>query len=224
MQVPHRCECFMPLLPWVSISGEVAKKDTKETGTVTLTGMGQVAGNFPDTKTGKIVDKNGTLAPEGRPEGLLFMIVTLVLSLLALLTFVVAITGLLGPDASWPLGTAAVLIGTATSIMLLGWQLSWIWKIIMVSEEIRKGVQPQQIGAATMTITTSTFPGLGIFIGLGLAVAAAYVFSNMVGKFTKHLWGRLAELGGLLLGGLMLALVVRAWEGKALFDAAKQFL
>jgi hypothetical protein len=210
---------FMPILPWITIAGDVEIKNSKESGSMTVSGLGTGTGSLPDFSTGKVRIRTGELAGTGRPEGLLLMCTTLAISLLALILFVTAMTGLLGETGSRSAAMAAILVLVATSVLLLIWQLTWVWKTVTLAEAIRAEADRPQVGLAARTVTSTTRPGLGLYIGMGLAVACAYVFSNLASRVSRTLWCRLAELIGLLLGGLVLLLMVRAWDAQALWDA-----
>lgn len=215
---------FMPMLPWVTIASDVesgTKKEgtKKESGSMTVSGLGKATGTLPDLATGQLRTRDGDLAGSGRPEGLLLLSTALTASLLALILFVIAMLGFLGEDASRHAATAATLILVMACVLLLIWQLAWVWKTVTLADVMRQEADQPQVGLKARVMTSTTRPGLGLYIGLGLGVAGAYVFSNLAGRFTRTLWCRLAELGGLLLGGLVLLTMVRAWDAQALWDA-----
>jgi hypothetical protein len=210
----------MVFLPWISVTTEVEAKGKKVSGTMLLSGMGNASMSGTDLNDNK-VERTATVPPENRPHGLVFLIVGAAMSLVILIGFGIAASGLLDQGISWRTAGIVALIGECISILLLCWQLAWIWKIITLSELVRKDAERTQIGPFAATITTSTNPGLGLFIGMGCAVFAAYAFSNLAGHFNRRVWGYVADLSGVALGGLVLWLVVRPWNADALFQGIR---
>jgi hypothetical protein len=153
------------------------------------------------------------------------LITGLGLAVLTLIGFVLAVSGVLGQTRAWRLATAMTLAAEAISMMLLCWALAWVWKVVTLSTTIRQWSETgSQVGDNEISSSVATFPGLGLLIGLGLAVGAAYVFSLLGGRLTRRGWVYAADLVGLLLGGLVLVLLVRAWEARSLFDGLAPLL
>ena len=79
--------------------------------------------------------------------------------------------------------------------------------------EERQGETPMSIPGAHPA-TMGLGDRLPIRRLMGLAVFGAYSFSTLSGRLTRRGWGYVADLAGLLLGGIVLALLVRPWEAQ----------
>jgi hypothetical protein len=221
-----------PFLPWISITRESEQKDKTTHEKTTVTGMGLITISGVQPFTSRLSDISDTLGAPARPEGLVLHYAALTCGLVLLLGFVLAWTGLLGLRASRFVAASLAMVGEAASIVFLCWGLAWIWKAVALSDSIREFTDRSQalhaqdavVGRFDATVTTSTYPGLGLFVGIGLSMVAAYMFSMLSSRLIGRGWGYLADVTGLVLGGVVLALVVAPWNTQAILEGLQLFL
>ncbi len=230
---------FMALFPWISISIEAEAKGKKfndkahrledyhkqAAGSFTIDGLGHVAGSAVHVKQVESYTLNEELPPGTAPEGMLFLIIGFTAALMGLLGLTLVATDMPGGIGSWRIATIVTLIAEAASIMLLCWALAWIWRVVTLSQALHKWAEANvHQGSMDAMATATTFPGLGLFLALGLAAGAAYVFSLLGGRLTGRGWVYVADLVGLLLGGLILLVSVRAWDVADLLPEVERLL
>jgi hypothetical protein len=140
-------------------------------------------------------------------QGKVILIVSLVVSVLALTSLILYLT--INPGASDLILTiiGSLVGGWAMAVLL--WLVGFVWKVLTLSSKVNELMQNRGFG---VQFKVSITPGIGLWIGMGVALAVVVIFSTLMSIRQKTLWIYLGEGVGLLLGVLMMTVAVQPWK------------
>lgn len=237
---------FAPLFTWLSISvKEGDGADAKAISSIVMSGTGKV--ERKDEARGATQSKDWTT--EGKPEGMFLLILCLVVAILLTVGFLLAISGVMQRKLSEQILNATLLAGLGFGILLTIWSLAWFWKVVTFSHTMQKGLEEVRVGTRTAEFAIRPFPGIGLFIQVLAGLFLAYLFSQVASRLNKlrkqlflaeKMKGvsrqaveklymgnkllRIAEAVGVLMGGIILALIVKPWEAEGLWKGLEAFI
>lgn len=230
---------FAPLFAWIAIFVSEGEGDAKKNvGTIAISGMGTMGLRL---EKGGIM-KTAELSSGTRPEGRLMLGFGIAASVLLAAGLVLALSGLLEWKKAELFLNVTLLGGLGSGIVLIVWNLAWVWKMLTLAQRMQQGLAEVKTGLRATNFTYQPFPGIGYFVALLASLFIAYCFSQAATRLSKqrkemfraeqlrgvsrqaverlsmsrkHLL--IAEVAGLLLGGLILALVVQPWKADDLW-------
>jgi hypothetical protein len=215
---------FSPLFTWFFVKAEASFKGSSDTASAAhyVDGRGygtaKVEGKWPGDKD----PSPDRLSSDGRPEGLAISIVSGVLAVVTLAACVLVLLNVSNPGlANAVKGVLAVAM--AGAVLMLVWFVGWVVKIVMLSRKINEEVAKDSeiVSSFTGQISYTTMPGTGLFIALGCSVLAALCLSMALTNVSKRAWAYVAQGGGLLVGLLLVAALVRPWNADEVYSALK---
>jgi hypothetical protein len=122
--------------------------------------------------------------------------------------------GPLEAQLSGPLRERIGIAIAGVALVLVVLYVAWIGKAVAMSRAMHDA-QHTADGFHSWT----TAPGIGLYLGAGGALVALVIVSAVVRRISEGgLWLRLGELGGLLVGGLLVVVVVTPWDGSVLWS------
>jgi hypothetical protein len=126
---------------------------------------------------------------------------------------------LAGPGRTWQrrLPTLVPGIATTLAVALLVWAIGWLVKVVMLSRMIAERVENTP-GLIRGGFTIDTLPGLGLVLALSGSVAAAMALSGLSQWCLRGRWIHAFSGLGLLVGGVVVAVVVRPWDAEPLWS------